>query len=420
MPTLKDRKRILNKEGTPAKVVQKLDQSPVFRQNGYNLKFDSVNSDRLDLGTRNDFTTINNFELHFEGDIDIQNSFYYLVIGKGSSERFRFRSGSTFFVLEFLNFSGGNQQYFSPALSNGLHKVEITISGGVINYNGTDVFTFVDDDLTGLNGASKPIYAYNNGGAAYGSGNLYELRLMNETFNFSESYGTTITGDNGAVATINTSSAQAENYTNTEIWQKNDFALAFDAVNEEYLDLESNYNFTTINNFELKLNIQVNADLGNKYYLFIGGLYDYFRVRTTGEGNIFVVEFVGANITEQKYFSPSISGSTNLNITVSNGVLNFNGANVKTFIDEDISYINDNTRITVNSLNPNLNGNSTLHSLSIQNEQLPLKVGLGNTITGSNGTVGTINTSVAQAKDRINFGMWLYGNDVDGWEPYIK
>ena len=70
MPTLKDRKRILNKDGTPAKVVQKLDQSPVFRQNGYHLKLDAVNGD--------DLNTINNptYNISQLQDLDIEFDFY--------------------------------------------------------------------------------------------------------------------------------------------------------------------------------------------------------------------------------------------------------------------------------------------------------------------------------------------------------
>ena len=62
--------------------------------------------------------------------------------------------------------------------------------------------------------------------------------------------------------------------------------------------------------------------------------------------------------------------------------------------------------------------NQTLFSIDLGGETFKLTEGLGNEVFGSSGTVGGIFTSAADANERINFGMWLKGNDVDGWTPY--
>ena len=54
-------------------------------------------------------------------------------------------------------------------------------------------------------------------------------------------------------------------------------------------------------------------------------------------------------------------------------------------------------------------------SFSLQGVTYPLTEGVGNTTNGA-----TINTSHADGIKRINFGMWLQGNDIDGWNPYTQ
>ena len=257
MPTLKDRKRILNKDGTPAKVVQKLDQSPVFRQNGYHLKLDAVNGD--------DLNTINNptYNISQLQDLDIEFDFYNDSSLTGGLFSFSSSGESSYFKLEktlsfgdrlVVRYAGTNNDTIFPIGSANL-------GNGWINFKFKNLKYYIND----IEVQSTSNRTFNNnllffifGRAVFTTQNLSTklkgLKIQNETFNFSESYDTTITGDNGTVATINTSSAQAENYTNTEIWQKNSFALAFDSVNQEYVDFNKTYNIPNSSdiNFEIE------------------------------------------------------------------------------------------------------------------------------------------------------------------------
>ena len=52
------------------------------------------------------------------------------------------------------------------------------------------------------------------------NGEFESIEFENEVFEFNEGKGDTITSNNGTVATIKTSAAQAEKYINNEIWIK--------------------------------------------------------------------------------------------------------------------------------------------------------------------------------------------------------
>ena len=255
------------------------------------------------------------------------------------------------------------------------------------------------------------------------TGKISGAEIQNETFNFSESYGTTITGDNGTVATINTSAAQAENYTNTEIWQKNDFALKFDAVNSEDLIIDNGTSWNTWGDVYWEITTDVsNVENSNNIFSFGDSVGDKFRITKWSTDNLRAQLNISSQGGQDDLQIPWDSSWSVITIKQENGIIYVDSVAALDFSSrnsENLFSFNDFHfgRLSYSSI---WYTNQILHSATIQNETFPLKIGLGNTITGSNGTVATINTSAAQAKDRINFGMWLKGNDVDGWTPYVK
>jgi len=91
------------------------------------------------------------------------------------------------------------------------------------------------------------------------------------------------------------------------------------------------------------------------------------------------------------------------------------GANIRVVCT---STINSTINRVANWVLVNQHLNATIYYLEIATEQFLFREGLGNQVYGSSGTIGTIETSNAQGIERINYGMWLKGDDTNGWNPY--
>jgi hypothetical protein len=436
MPTLKDRKRILNKDGTPAKVVQKLDQSPLFRQNGYNLKFDAVNSDYIDLGDSPTISKIS--ELQLKTKITFENgsfgSRYLFSLGKrgiGFTQVLFYFSGTSLGVLINIDNVTVETKFTSIAETGVITKefelndLDIIIDGEVktslntdwdVSFDQTNLFTYAaQNTLTGNFLSNTTEY----------------IEVQNQFFLPStKGYGATIIGSNGTVITINTSSAQSTNYINTEVWQKNSFALGFDAVNQEYLGYQFNgLTIASTSDIDIEFSFYIDSFSGGRIRLL-----HLSESETSGGSRAFWFE-TNTNRSEILFRQSNSDGSISSNATnLGVPVLGVNTVSIKNSLAlfngnaSDLSALNK--IYTLNIQNPFLNfsrflgtssySNSVLTSLSVQGEDFSLKIGLGTKITGSNGNELNINTNAAQSKERINFGMHLKGNDIDGFTPYTK
>ena len=191
---------------------------------------------------------------------------------------------------------------------------------------------------------------------------------------------------------------------------KKPFALEFDSGNSEYLSVGTTIPLELGSYIELKLDIKTLAT--TQIFVSDGSSSNYLSV--LADGRLFV----------------TLNGSVQTATLVSIGV----GLNTVKFRRD----LNGDNYISANGGAEQLLGNLpniafpfryvgrvsstyynlTLYNLSINNEQFNLTEGLGNKIYGSNGTVGTINTSHADGIQRVNFGMWLKGDDTNGWNPY--
>jgi hypothetical protein len=115
----------------------------------------------------------------------------------------------------------------------------------------------------------------------------------------------------------------------------------------------------------------------------------------------------------------SYSGDyTNLtNVRMKNGEVYYNGALVKTLNDVPMTRMNGvNYPFTFSGYSNVDQNNLTgeMYGLKLNGSSVDLTYGLGSTTKDG----GIIQTSAADSNERINFGMWLKGNNTDGWIPY--
>lgn len=221
---------------------------------------------------------------------------------------------------------------------------------------------------------------------------------------------------------------------------KKPFALGLDNVNSEFLNFEDYKPFNTWGDVDLEIPIYIDTN-GNPEVFY--GVWHYGSILAspisernklrvlarTDVGSISVnLQKNGVTVFSSNVTGKFINGIFDTTIKIKNGILYADGVLIEDFSSynsEDLtplftSFFTNRIGMQLNNSGVEQYYNGILKPFSLNNENFPLTVGLGGTTTGSNGTVATIETSASQAKDRINYGMWLKGNDVDGWTPYTK
>jgi len=210
--------------------------------------------------------------------------------------------------------------------------------------------------------------------------------------------------------------------------QKNSFALEFDSVNSEFINVNKTGIIAALSDIEFEATLdttKVKSSLDVIYSIgdFSATDSGFFQLRFSSSDNS-TLEISRENQNN------SISGT--FIVAIPTGKIKLRFSNLELYINNvfvrDFPEVSD-MNIDLGLYGAFLNSGSDSSGFTdfkfynefiLQGETFPLTVGLGTTITGSNGTVATINTNAAQAKERINFGMWLKGNNVDGWNPYTK
>jgi len=198
---------------------------------------------------------------------------------------------------------------------------------------------------------------------------------------------------------------------------KKSFALEFDSGNSEYLEINRTGIVQNLSDFRLELPFEVKDYVIGQRIVVIGNFND----SNTG--------FFQVVINSDTILQINSSGKNNSNIEGKfiSGV-NFNQKNTLKIIGQDIylngvlstSFSNDiifELDLSVNKFNNNVN-ELVIYPFDYQNENYPLIRGLGVELIGSNGTTAEIKTSAANPQQRVNFGMWLKGDDINGWNPY--
>ncbi|MCP4503699.1 MAG: hypothetical protein GY822_27540, partial [Deltaproteobacteria bacterium] len=409
---LKDYKRVSS--GSEFRdVVQTSDTEPRFRSNGHQLEFNSGNSDYLTI-PYNSSTTIDQYNVKILYDVDSFQGITGYLFCKG------FTDDQNDFLGSYISSTGnlvlrinGSDRTLIGFISLYSGVVDIEFKGS----STSDCEIYINGELK-ISNPNRPNLQENdllyinclNPRNFLNTSTILGIEFQGESFNFTNiNSNGQIEGSNGTIAQVNSSAADPINYILGTVFQKRGFALAFDAGNSEYVEIETINSFTTINNFEFNIDLEINNDIGNDYYFVINTSGLRFRIRTGA--SFFVVVFLGLSLGEQTYSSPTLSGLNKVNLSISNGVLTYNGVAVKTFNNDDISQLN-NKRILVGTNGGALFNNGKLYSVSIQNESYDLKRGLGVELIGSNGTTAEIKTSAANPQQRVNFGMWQKNGNV--------
>ena len=221
--------------------------------------------------------------------------------------------------------------------------------------------------------------------------------MFGETFPLSEGSGNTITGSNGTVGTINTSNAAGIDYINANVWEEivPQYELNFDSANQDNISFNTPVQFTDGSEFEIELNS-----------------YDV-TLRAFGGVNTNTYIIIFFNSISFKLNSLTSYPLSTSSPNPSRGVFKFtyNSNVIEAFIDgvsvgtittngESADFTQINGRATTDRFN------CELKSFSLNGESFSLSEGSGNTITGDNSGVATINTSNAAGIAYIDANVW--------------
>ena len=180
---------------------------------------------------------------------------------------------------------------------------------------------------------------------------------------------------------------------------KSSFAIRLNSSNSEYLEINKSFLSNSVIEIDF-IYVSTNSDGGNTQTIFSKDQSGLSRVGITiSTGVLFASQYTLTDLFID-----------NVSYPLSTDLRNHFGSNIKVKCtanqNDEIKYIG--------SLGASLRAiDAIILGFVIDNTTYPLTVGLGNTTNGA-----TINTSHADGIKRINFGMWLKGNDIDGWNPY--
>ena len=430
---LKDEKRI-SVNGEYDLVTTHPNNEPIYRSNGHELVLDSDNADNIDLsGKIQGITNTNQIDLSF--DISISDT----VFNTDGECLIRWGIEFTNYSLLLSRFSQTGWSFVIRDESGGIVSTKtwtniptstklIEIKNDEILFDGVSLFTmgnlsvnFIDNDQLFIGSRG------NNDRSNY---TLKSFKIQGETFNPTNiNSNAQIVGSNGTIAQVNSSAADPINYILGDVFNKSSFALALDSGNSEYVEIDENVLVTTTDDIDLEISFIPNTFDGSTQYLLNKGITSdssntNYYIRRFNNVGISVYNF---NINDNNGFNqnivlnqtPIIDNEINT-ITIKNRVITVNGVANTNLINSSTININDIQNALVG-----VRGNLTSYfegsivSLKYQGETYPLKRGLGVELIGSNGTTAEIKTSAANPQQRVNFGMWLKGDNINGWNPYI-
>ena len=194
---------------------------------------------------------------------------------------------------------------------------------------------------------------------------------------------------------------------------KKSFALGFDSTNQEHIELEDTITLSQDGDFVeatieglATTNIPIISDsLGNSVVNFFT---NYVSVIDDSSNNY---DLTGGLLSSISY-NISDKNTFKIHRTGGNYEVSMNGTVLKTNTALD-NFVFDRVLRNNNSY-----GSAIIYKMVAHDCNYQLKRGLGVDIIGSNVKRAEIKTSAANPQQRVNFGMWLKGDDVNGWNPY--
>lgn len=298
-----------------------------------------------------------------------------------------------------------------PVFRDNGYQLDFTVAtGGNINFNGID---YPQSTL------------------------ITSFEAEGKTWLLNEFSGNTIKSETGETATLSVN--EGDEFLDSDVWQKKSFALELDNSNNEYSFIDStNYNMDvpSTGDFEFGGTFTMPTSNPSSVYGIIGkntkgtsvpsryGIFvvnDHLRVI----GTIvlitvpnFISTYGGLTIDLCVRYRDS-GGNSIVELCVDGVVI---GSTTSTSSLRPISGTSDFLIGAYSETNGNITPsryfNGKVHSFYFGTKKFYLREGLGNEVIGSDGTVSTIETSHVDGMRRINYGMHLKGNDVDGWVSY--
>lgn len=394
----------------------------VFNKSGFALSFDAGNSEYISLNTEASFT--GDFFIEFDIDSELDSNNQVLGINE---------SGQTNISL----FGGGKIYYNTDGQSAYLSAFGILPFTGRFKYKiervGVNTFFYVDgvqvDTVNNQNGTFTLNRLFASFTQSF-SGNVYSLNINGENYPLRRGLGNKILKEGAEAVT----------------------ALDLVATNSDFISTQ--FSNTTINETS-------DIDLEFEFYMdsFDGG-----RIRL-----LHFSDENGESVTTNKAFwfetsttrsgillrQSNNDGSVNANaFNVGSPIIGLNTVKIlngESFLN-GVKTSSDPNNYTLDISNPFLKiarffksgqyTDLTLLGFKFKGESFSTQeINSSAQIIGSEGTVAQANTSAAGGTsyildnivtpneativsgsadaDRINFGMWLSGNDTDGWNPYV-
>jgi len=216
---------------------------------------------------------------------------------------------------------------------------------------------------------------------------------------------------------------------NEPIYRSNGHELELNSSNSDYIVVDEDVAVTTTADIDLEISFIPNTWDGNNQYLFNKGIPSnssntiYYLRRFNNNGNAAYNFNINDNlgIFNQNIVlnqTPIVDNQLNT-ITIKNRVITVNGVANTNLINSSTININDTQNALIGVLS-NFTGHfdGSIVDFKYQGESFYLRRGLGVELIGSNGTTAEIKTSAANPQQRVNFGMWLKGDNINGWNPY--
>jgi hypothetical protein len=262
-----------------------------------------------------------------------------------------------------------------PVFRDNGYQLDFTVAtGGNINFNGTDY------------PQSALITSFEAEGKTW---------LLNE---FSSNIIESETGD---FATVSVNEGNA--FLDSDVWQKKSFALEFDSANSEYVSFDSTQSLSAdgdfleitvdITNTDISSNPALISDDTSGHYLAVLSTGRLFLFTSGGDSLATLIVVAGVNVIR---ITKTASG---LEVTL-------NGLTETSTLTTGFNFT---------QLAKRLSSYVDVKILDIQCEAVSgLKEGLGDRVGGSI----TIESSHADRLRRINYGMWQYGDNNNGWFSY--
>jgi hypothetical protein len=384
---LKREKRVmdvLDNTITPMKEFNHSNTEPIWRQNGYQLKFNENNSDYLAFNSTQTISNVGDY-LEFKFKLEtLTLASNETFVSDGDVGNYVTIKTDLFIYVEPV----GPIPLQVSQLENTI-RLEVVVGG-------------IDITLNGVTHNSTVVSAFSfsqffKRATTNATGTLEYIETQNERFLLEDSIGNTTVGDGGTILDIYTSHANGQQYIDAEMWEKKSFALSLSNSNNESIVLDNSVVLS--GDFELMFKITSDVSSNTQSLASLGSSP---KLSLFGNGKIYFQTDTDALYLSATFKLPLLGSFVYEIKRVGNDTMFY----VDGGLVDTISGYNGNITIQQLFISGSFSFDGTVKSFSIDDEQFNLTEGLGNEITGSNGAGATIYTSHANGIERINYGMW--------------